>query len=73
ELGIPVYHALLSQDIKMAAATQWCNGLLAQDHFIAAPEAFGTEINEPHVRIVIHSNPRSLTSYLQETGRAGRD
>ncbi|KAJ3732777.1 P-loop containing nucleoside triphosphate hydrolase protein [Lentinula guzmanii] len=73
ELGIPVYHALLSQDIKTAAATQWRNGLLPQDRFIAATEAFGAGINEPHVRIVIHSNPRSLTSYLQETGRAGRD
>ncbi|KAJ3791763.1 hypothetical protein GGU11DRAFT_881109 [Lentinula aff. detonsa] len=48
ELGIPVYHALLSQDIKTAAATQWRNGLLPQDRFIAATEAFGAGINEPH-------------------------
>ncbi|KAJ3992079.1 P-loop containing nucleoside triphosphate hydrolase protein [Lentinula boryana] len=73
ELGIPVYHALLSEDVKTTAAIQWRNGVMPQDHFIAATEAFGAGINEPHVRIIIHSNPRSLTSYLQETGRAGRD
>ncbi|GAW02434.1 dna partial [Lentinula edodes] len=73
QLGIPVYHSDLPNNARTAAATLWHNGVLPTDRFIAATEAFGAGINEPHVKIVIHSNPRSLINFVQETGRAGRD
>ncbi|KAJ3752464.1 hypothetical protein EV360DRAFT_75332 [Lentinula raphanica] len=73
DLGIPVYHALLADDVKTLSANRWRMGSVPQDRMIVATEAFGAGINEPHVRIVIHSNPWSLTNFLQETGRAGRD
>ena len=65
------YHAGLETDIRALVQEGFTKDNI---QVVVATIAFGLGINKPNVRYVIHFEPpRTLESYYQEIGRAGRD
>ncbi|KAK1430772.1 hypothetical protein QVD17_13767 [Tagetes erecta] len=65
------YHADMDVNAREKVHMRWSNSKL---QVIVGTVAFGMGINKPDVRFVIHhSLGKSMETYYQESGRAGRD
>lgn len=70
-INCAAYHAGLENDIRALVQEGFTKDNI---QIVVATVAFGLGINKPNVRYVIHFEPpRTLESYYQEIGRAGRD
>jgi ATP-dependent DNA helicase RecQ len=71
ENGIVFFHAELTAVTKQKIMTEFAS---QQIQVVVATSAFGTGVNFPSIRYIIHYTlPSSLTEYMQNIGRGGRD
>lgn len=65
------YHAGMEREQRQEVQEHFMSGQL---RILAETSAFGMGVDIPDIRVVIHDTlPSSVTEYLQQTGRAGRD
>lgn len=70
-ISCAAYHAGLNNKLRSSVLDDWIS---SKTQVVVATVAFGMGIDRKDVRIVCHYNvPKSMESFYQESGRAGRD
>ncbi|XP_008354462.2 ATP-dependent DNA helicase Q-like 3 [Malus sylvestris] len=70
-ISCAAYHAGLNDKLRSSVLDNWISSKI---QVVVATVAFGMGIDRRDVRIVCHFNiPKSMESFYQESGRAGRD
>nr|XP_017220075.1 PREDICTED: ATP-dependent DNA helicase Q-like 3 isoform X4 [Daucus carota subsp. sativus] len=70
-INCAAYHAGLNNKLRSSVLDDWIS---SKTKVVVATVAFGMGIDRKDVRIVCHYNvPKSMESFYQESGRAGRD
>ncbi|XP_029131062.1 ATP-dependent DNA helicase Q-like 3 isoform X2 [Cajanus cajan] len=70
-ISCAAYHAGLNNKMRTSVLDDWISSKIK---VVVATVAFGMGIDRKDVRIVCHFNiPKSMESFYQESGRAGRD
>ncbi|KZT18427.1 hypothetical protein NEOLEDRAFT_1152627 [Neolentinus lepideus HHB14362 ss-1] len=71
KLGYEFYQATLTNQERQQMHKRWLSGA---SKVMVCTQAFGAGNDYKHVRMVIHAgSPREMISFLQESGRGGRD
>ncbi|KAL3625381.1 hypothetical protein CASFOL_030835 [Castilleja foliolosa] len=70
-ISCAAYHAGLNSKLRSSVLDDWIS---SKTQVVVATVAFGMGIDRKDVRVVCHFNiPKSMESFYQESGRAGRD
>ncbi len=70
-VGAEAYHAGMGGEARSAVQERF---MTDKTRVVVATVAFGMGVDKPDVRNVIHAGlPASISAYVQEAGRAGRD
>lgn len=68
------YHAGMDAGERIQMQRKWEDASDGLPHVMVATRAFGCGIDISTVRVVVHAGiPNTLTDFIQESGRAGRD
>ncbi|GEL76131.1 RecQ family ATP-dependent DNA helicase [Tenuibacillus multivorans] len=71
ERKVAYYHGGMEQQDRLLIQQQFMHDQL---DIICCTSAFGMGVNKDNIRLIIHYHlPTNLESFIQETGRAGRD
>jgi ATP-dependent DNA helicase RecQ len=71
DVSAAFYHAGVPTELREATQQRFMQG---EPRCLVATVAFGMGVDKPDIRLILHHDlPRSLESYYQEAGRAGRD
>lgn len=69
--NVDYYHGQKDGEERVESERKFHSG---EAPIMICTNAFGMGIDKPDIRLVVHFNiPNSIESYMQETGRAGRD